>query len=179
MTLLCHPFDIQYLICFLICSLFWYYCFFFKFWITSDPNISFSQLPLRFWQAHLCIHSVMESSLRRAAHLCDSRFACVPSLTITQDTQQRRRPNRHKAVSCAPVLTSEQCLVWAHNQLAKLHLFVPLSNLNLTITQPNHHHNPDLTSKGTGIGRDRGNGLRLQVARERARTWIRRWTPVS
>ena len=77
MTLPCHPFDIQYLICFLICSLFWYYCFFFKFWTTFDPNIWFSQLPLTFRQAHLCIHSVMESSLRAAPPLWQPLCMCT------------------------------------------------------------------------------------------------------
>lgn len=177
MTLPCHPFDIQYLICFLICSLFWYYCFFFKFWMTSDPNTWFSQLPLTFRQAHLCIHSVMEKSPEEGSPTCDSHSERAHSLTTAQDTR-RRRPNCHKAVSAAPVLTPEQCLFWAHGQLAKLRLCVHSSNLNLITTQPNHDHNPRLPSKGTGTGRDQGNGLRPQAARERARIWISRWTPV-
>lgn len=178
MTLPCHPFDIQYLICFLICSLFWYYCFFFKFWMTFDPNIWFSQLPLTFRQAHLCIHSVMESSLRAAPPLWQPLCMRTFSDYNPEHTAGKKAKPPQSRELCS-FLTSEQCLVWAHNRLAKLHFFVHSSDLNLTITQPNHHHNRDLTSKGTGIGRAQGNGLRLQVARERARTWIRRWTAVS
>lgn len=178
MTLPCHPFDIQYLICFFICSLFWYYCF-----SLSSEWLLIQTYGFHSYHSHLGRHICVFTPWWKAAweqpHLCDSHFACAHSLTITQDTRQRRRPNHHKAGSCAPVLTSEQCLVWAHNRLAKLHFFVHSSDLNLTITQPNHHHNCDLISKGTGIGRAQGNGLRLQVARERARTWIRRWTAVS
>ena len=91
----------------------------------------------------------------------------VRALTTARDTG--REGQAAKAGSAAPALTPEQCLFWAHGQLAKLRLCVHPSNLNLTTTQPTHDHNPGLPSKGTGTGRDQGSSLRPQAARERAR----------